>query len=101
MIVGIPKEVKDNEARVAVTPAGVMALVEAGHTVLLETQAGAQSGFIDSEYQSAGAKIAAEAASVWSDSEMVVKVKEPVETEYAVLPRGTGAVHLSPPCAAA
>ena len=82
MIVGIPKEVKDNEARVGVTPAGAMALVEAGHTVLIETEAGAQSGFPDSEYQNAGAEIVGEAGYVWGKSEMVVKVKEPVEKEY-------------------
>src|ERR1035438_4797359 len=83
MVVGIPKEVKDNEARVGVTPAGVMALVEAGHKVLLETQAGAQSGFADSEYQDAGAEIVGDAGYVWDNSELVVKVKEPVEAEYA------------------
>jgi len=88
MIVGIPKEVKDNEARVAVTPAGVMALVDAGHTVLVETQAGVQSGFVDSEYQDAGAEIAGDAGQVWGKSELVVKVKEPVETEYALFHKG-------------
>ncbi|MGD0787778.1 MAG: alanine dehydrogenase [Terracidiphilus sp.] len=88
MIVGIPKEVKDNEARVAVTPAGVMALVEAGHTVLLETRAGVQSGFADSEYQFAGAEIVGEAASVWGNAELVAKVKEPVETEYVFFREG-------------
>ena len=67
MVVGIPKEVKDHEARVGVTPAGAMALVEAGHKVLLETQAGVQSGFADSEYQDAGAEIAGEAGSGRAD----------------------------------
>ena len=83
MIVGVPREIKDNEARVGVTPAGVKALTEAGHTVLVETQAGAQSGFPDAEYQNAGAEIAGDAGSVWGRSEMVVKVKEPIEKEYA------------------
>jgi alanine dehydrogenase len=55
MIIGVPKEIKDNEARVGVTPAGVKALTEAGHKVLVETMAGTQSGFPDSEYQNAGA----------------------------------------------
>jgi alanine dehydrogenase len=82
MIVGVPKEIKDNEARVGVTPAGVKALTEAGHRVLVETQAGAQSGFPDAEYQSAGAEIVGEAGSVWGNSELVVKVKEPIENEY-------------------
>ena len=88
MIVGVPKEVKDNEARVGVTPAGVMALVEADHTVLLETQAGVQSGFTDSEYQDAGAEIVGEAGYVWGNSEMVVKVKEPVAQEYPFFREG-------------
>jgi len=61
MIIGVPREIKDNEARVAVTPAGVKALAEAGHTVLVETQAGTQSGFEDAEYQNAGAEIVGEA----------------------------------------
>jgi alanine dehydrogenase len=82
MIVGVPREIKDNEARVGVTPAGVKALTEAGHRVLVETQAGAQSGFPDSEYQNAGAEIAGEAGYVWGNSELVVKVKEPIEKEY-------------------
>jgi alanine dehydrogenase len=88
MKIGVPREIKDSEARVGVTPAGVKALSEAGHTVLLETQAGAQSGFPDEEYQSAGAEIVGEAAAVWSSSETVVKVKEPIEKEYAYLREG-------------
>jgi alanine dehydrogenase len=88
MKIGVPREIKDNEARVGVTPAGVKALCEAGHTVLVETQAGAQSGFPDAEYQSAGAEIAGEAAAVWSSSETVVKVKEPIEKEYAYFREG-------------
>jgi alanine dehydrogenase len=83
MIIGVPREIKDNEARVGVTPAGVKALTEAGHTVLVETGAGAQSGFPDAEYQKAGAEIVAEAEAVWLGAETVVKVKEPIEKEYA------------------
>jgi alanine dehydrogenase len=82
MIVGVPKEVKDHESRVGVTPAGVKALVEAGHTVLVETNAGALSAFTDDEYQAAGAEIVGSAYDVWRLAEMVVKVKEPVEKEY-------------------
>jgi alanine dehydrogenase len=88
MIIGVPKEIKDNEARVGVTPAGVKALTEAGHTVLVETQAGAQSGFPDEEYQHAGAEMVGEAGYVWSKSEMVVKVKEPIEREYVFFREG-------------
>jgi alanine dehydrogenase len=88
MIIGVPKEIKDNEARVGVTPAGVKALAEAGHTVLVETQAGAQSGFSDDEYQNAGAEMVGDAGYVWGKSEMVVKVKEPVEREYVFFREG-------------
>jgi alanine dehydrogenase len=88
MIVGVPREIKDNEARVGVTPAGVKALTEAGHKVLVETQAGAQSGFPDVEYQSAGADMVSDAGLVWRKSEMVVKVKEPIESEYVYFREG-------------
>jgi alanine dehydrogenase len=82
MIIGVPKEIKDNEARVAVTPAGVKALTEHGHTVLVETEAGAQSGFDDAEYQNAGAEIVGDAGYAWGKADLVVKVKEPIESEY-------------------
>jgi alanine dehydrogenase len=88
MIIGVPKEIKDNEARVGVTPAGVKALAEAGHTVLVETQAGGLSGFDDAEYQNAGAEIAGDAGHVWSKSDTVVKVKEPIEQEYVYFREG-------------
>ena len=88
MIVGVPREMKDNEARVGVTPAGVKTLAEAGHTVLVEAGAGAQSGFPDAEYRNAGAEIVPEAAQVWKRAEMVVKVKEPIEAEYSFLREG-------------
>jgi alanine dehydrogenase len=88
MIIGVPKEVKDHEDRVGVTPASVKALTEAGHTVLVETLAGAQSGFADDEYQNAGAEIVGEAGYVWGKSEMVVKVKEPIEKEYVFFREG-------------
>jgi alanine dehydrogenase len=88
MIIGVPREIKDQEARVGITPAGVKALTEAGHKVLVETEAGAQSGFPDAEYQNAGAEIVGEAGHVWGKSEMVVKVKEPVEKEYVFFREG-------------
>ena len=88
MIIGVPKEIKDNEARVGVTPAGVKALAEAGHKVLVETLAGAQSGFPDADYQNAGAEIVGDAGYVWGKSEMVVKVKEPIEPEYVYFREG-------------
>jgi alanine dehydrogenase len=88
MIIGVPKEIKDNEARVGVTPAGAKALTEAGHKVLVETQAGALSGFPDEDYQDAGAEMVGEAGHVWGKSEMVVKVKEPIEREYVFFREG-------------
>jgi alanine dehydrogenase len=88
MIIGVPKEIKDNEARVGLTPAGVKALTEAGHRLLIEQDAGAHSGFLDSEYQSAGAEMVSQPADVWGRSDMVVKVKEPVECEYIFFREG-------------
>jgi alanine dehydrogenase len=88
MIVGVPREIKDSEARVGVTPAGAKALVEAGHTVLVETHAGTQSSFEDAEYQNAGAEIVGDAGNVWGKSEMVVKVKEPIQSEYVYFREG-------------
>jgi alanine dehydrogenase len=82
MIIGVPKEVKDHESRVGVTPAGVHALVAAGHTVLVEHNAGELSALTDDEYQAAGAEFVGSAHDVWRLADMVVKVKEPVEKEY-------------------
>jgi alanine dehydrogenase len=83
MIIGVPREIKDHEARVGITPAGVKALTEAGHKVLVETNAGALSSFPDEEYQNAGAEIVGDAGYAWGKADMVVKVKEPIEKEYA------------------
>ncbi len=82
MIVGVPKEIKDHESRVGITPAGVSALVDAGHTVLVETGAGDLSAFPDDDYQNAGAEIVGTAFNVWRTADMVVKVKEPTAKEY-------------------
>ena len=82
MIIGLPKEIKDNEYRVGLTPAGVRALTDAGHRVVVETNAGAGSGFEDSLYQRAGANILNSADEVWGEGDMIVKVKEPIEPEY-------------------
>ena len=82
MIIGVPKEVKDHETRVGITPAGVRALVDAGHKVLVEHDAGALSSFHDHEYQDVGAEIVGAASDVWGNANMVVKVKEPVQQEY-------------------
>ena len=82
MRIGIPKEIKNNENRVAITPAGVVALVNAGHEVLIEIDAGLGSSFTNEAYQEAGALIADDAASVWESTEMIMKVKEPIPSEY-------------------
>lgn len=88
MIVGVPAEVKDKEFRVSVPPGGVEMLTAAGHRVLVQSGAGDGSGFSDGEYVTHGAVIVPEAAGVWNDSEMVIKVKEPVPTEYGFLREG-------------
>ena len=84
MIIGTPKEIKDNEYRVGITPGGVRQLVEAGHQVLVETGAGEGSGFPDRDYQTSGAKIVATSADAWS-AQLVAKVKEPQPSEYGFL----------------
>jgi len=77
--------IKNSEARVAITPAGVKALVENDHQVLIQKDAGALSGIRDEEYASVGAKIVPDANTAWSESEMVLKVKEPIQSEYKYL----------------
>ncbi len=85
MIIGVPKEIKNNENRVALTPAGTKELVKRGHTVYIEKAAGAGSGFTDEEYIQAGARIIDQAAEVYQQAEMIIKVKEPVEQEYKLI----------------
>jgi alanine dehydrogenase len=82
MRIGVPKEIKNNEFRVAMTPAGVSLIVSHGHEVVVESNAGAGSGFSDDEYIAAGAKIAQAAAEVWNEADMVLKVKEPQPEEF-------------------
>ena len=88
MIIGVPKEIKPDEYRVGMVPAGVRQLVLAGHTVLIEESAGIGSGFPDSSYISEGAEIAEGPKDIWSRSDMVIKVKEPVEPEFEYLREG-------------
>ncbi|HEX7723317.1 MAG TPA: hypothetical protein VF397_14250, partial [Pyrinomonadaceae bacterium] len=82
MIIGLPKEIKDNEYRVGLTPAGVRALTDANHRVLVEKNAGEGSGFDDELYARAGATIVSSPDEVWGEGEMIVKVKEPIAPEY-------------------
>jgi len=88
MIIGIPKEIKNNENRVAITPAGVVALKKSGHQVLIEQGAGLGSGFDDADYKAAGAEILVEAKDVWGKADMVMKVKEPISSEYGYFRKG-------------
>ena len=88
MIVGLPKEIKDNEYRVGLTPAGVRALTDAGHRVLVETHAGDGSGFEDTLYERAGGTNIDTADGVWAEAEMIVKVKEPIAPEYPRMREG-------------
>jgi len=88
VIVGLPKEIKDNEYRVGLTPAGVRALSDAGHQVLVERTAGEGSGFEDGLYQKAGGQILDTADEVWGTGEMIVKVKEPIKPEYPRMREG-------------
>jgi alanine dehydrogenase len=88
MIIGVPREIKDQEHRVALTTGGVESLVHAGHQVLVESGAGVGSGFADEQYVESGAKIAASAGEVWANADMVVKVKEPLPKEFELLRPG-------------
>ncbi|MHB1168243.1 MAG: alanine dehydrogenase [Longimicrobiales bacterium] len=83
MIIGVPKEIKTNENRIALVPGGAQAFTDAGHTVLIEKGAGEGSGFEDAAYIDAGAKIIDSAADVWKQADMIMKVKEPIASEYA------------------
>ncbi|WP_209124294.1 alanine dehydrogenase [Alkalihalobacillus sp. BA299] len=88
MIIGVPTEIKNNENRVALTPAGVVTLTNAGHQVLIEDHAGIGSGFTNEDYIAAGAQIVASAKEVWNQAEMVMKVKEPLPSEYGYFRKG-------------
>ena len=88
MIIGVPKEIKTLEARVALTPAGVRELVKHGHKVIIEKGAGLGSAITDNDYSSQGAEIASDAKSVWDQAEMIMKVKEPLPAEYPLMRKG-------------
>lgn len=99
MIIGVPKETKNNENRVSLTPAGVHSLVQRGHSVLVQASAGVGSGISDGEYAAAGATMIASAAEVFREADLIVKVKEPLEPEYALMREGQALytyLHLAP-----
>ena len=88
MIIGVPKEIKNNENRVGLTPAGVSALSKAGHKLFVQATAGNGSGFSDDEYKKAGATILKTIAEVYKKAEMIIKVKEPIKEEYSLIKEG-------------
>ena len=101
MKVGVPTEIKPDEYRVAITPVGVRELAEHGHDVLIEAGAGEGSAISDADYTAQGARIAANAAEVFAEAEMVLGVKEPQPQEVELLRSGQTAVHLPAPGAGA
>lgn len=88
MVIGVPKEIKDNEFRVAVTPGGAETLVHEGHRLLVQSRAGEGSAFTDDEYSTAGAAVLNTAAEVFAQAEMIIKVKEPQPSEYEMMREG-------------
>jgi alanine dehydrogenase len=88
MKIGVPKEIKTNENRVALVPAGAEALVAAGHSVMIEKGAGDGSGFPDATYTAVGAKVGADADTVWREADMIMKVKEPIKPEWPRMKKG-------------
>lgn len=88
MVIGVPKEIKDNENRVALTPAGALELTKRGHTVYVQSTAGDGSGFSDEEYKGAGARILPGIEDVYDIAEMIIKVKEPIKKEYPLIKEG-------------
>ena len=88
MIIGIPKEIKNNENRVGMTPSGVQEMTKRGHTVYVQSSAGENSGFCDDAYIAAGAKILPTIEEVYAVAQMIVKVKEPIECEYKLVQKG-------------
>ncbi|MGY8977974.1 MAG: alanine dehydrogenase [Cytophagales bacterium] len=88
MIIGIPSEIKNNESRVALTPSGAKELSKKGHQVYVQSDAGAGSGFLDKDYLDAGAKILSHQSEIYKIAEMIMKVKEPIESEYTLIQKG-------------
>src|SRR6201994_4683605 len=88
MRVGVPTEIKNNEYRVAITPAGVAELTRRGHHVVIQAGAGEGSAIADTDFKAAGAEIISIAEHVWEQADLLLKVKEPIEPEYALMRRG-------------
>ena len=88
MLIGVPKEIKREEYRVALTPAGAEALTQAGPRIMVETGAGLASGFTDDFYEGGGCEIVDQASEVWARAEMIMKVKQPIEPEWPHMREG-------------
>src|SRR4051794_28796327 len=88
MIIGVPKEIKEQEQRVALLPSAAQLLARRGHTVVVEKSAGIGSGYSDEDYAAVGAEILGQAKDVFDRAEMIVKVKEPLSAEYSLLRKG-------------
>ncbi len=88
MTIGVPREIKNNESRVSMTPAGVFELAKRNHQVYIQAGAGEGSGFANGDYQQAGAVVLDTIGQVYSMSQMIVKVKEPIEEEYPLIRKG-------------
>src|SRR5688500_19417064 len=88
MVIGVPKEIKTNENRIALVPAGAELLTARGHTVYVEKDGGVGSGFTDAQYTTAGAQILATAEEVWAKADMIMKVKEPIAVEWPRMRKG-------------
>jgi alanine dehydrogenase len=88
MLIGVPKEIKTNENRVALLPVGAQTLIQNGHKVVVEMKAGAGSGFTDEDYKAVGAEIASTAAEIFAAADMIMKVKEPINNEYTMIREG-------------
>ncbi|MEZ4985176.1 MAG: hypothetical protein R2795_09105 [Saprospiraceae bacterium] len=95
MIIGVPKEIKNNENRVALTPAGAYELSQRGHQVFVQATAGEGSGFKDEEYAAAGATLLPTIEEVYSIAEMIIKVKEPIEKEYKLIKKTNCSLRIS------
>ena len=87
MLIGVPKEIKKNENRIALLPVGAATLIQNGHKVVVETNAGAGSSFSDEDYKKAGAEIANTPEEIFANADMIMKVKEPIDKEYQMIRR--------------
>ncbi len=95
MLIGVPSEIKEQESRVGLTPYSVRELVNHGNEVLIQDDAGFSAGFENSDYEQAGAKIVKDAGDIFNDSEMIVKVKEPLKKEVDMLRKKPNIIYLS------